>query len=554
MVYARENAVPGLAGRLLGVVVIAAVVSAWAPRSYGGEQEFSHPKINSPRTTARQLRTAGDRSSAYGRIEPVDRDGAVCGDGTCDIADGEDFRSCADDCSSSDDRADLFAQELELAAFTVAEGIYRVFEASHCATLEFCWANNPTSPYGYFLIPTAEDEPDPDPEGRFPNESGMRSIFRLQPDEAIVYVGTTPPPSPYFSFTAYVFNRFDPDRTGDPPYDDRAETFASLGDSLNHLTLNTSTHSEDTPFNEETVVILTADRAVDASIRRSLANAGFPETMVNTLIIPRFTLGDRAPLARMGYENEDDVFTVLVRIANPDALEPESDIRAYLDDPGGRVFRVRPQQPRGLDPFPFPPLRPQGTGMAESGVALNWLVRRIENRYPDFCTRTIVTIPAPFEDGYFCLDNLMPCFADCRDTPYLAGAFKLGPPPEAIIVAGNNHEKTGKASYVNITVTRLGDATAFQSVVLRDLAGSADVFIPAYPGNDDVWQVKLSRDCQGEPFCYDVSEEQAPMDAWSNIIIRAYLEPATGTSPIALPLRSAEIVFPRIIRVNCPPR
>jgi len=499
-----------------------------------------------------------ERSRRGGPVRRIDRlDGPAdidrCGDGVCDATAGEHFRNCPIDCSSLEDRVDLLRRELEWSAFDVGEGSFEIFEADDCATLDHCWANNPTSPYAFFLVPLGEGEPDPDPEGHWPNAAGMRSAIRLQPDEAIIYVGMTPPPSPYFSYTAYVFSRFDPTRGGDPPYGDRAETFASLGDSLNQLVLNTK-DDPDAPFNAENVVILTGDAGVDASLRGLLAVAGFPPSRVNTLVIPQFEADGVTPLARMGYANEDDVFGVLMRIANPDALVPGSDIRAWLDDPGGYVFRVRRRFARPLDPIPFPPLRPQGTGVAEDPIPLSRLVWQIENRYFDFCIWSMVSMPAPFEDGYFCLDNLMPCFADCRDTPYLFGTLRLGAPPEAIIVAGHNHEKTGKASYVNITVTRISDATAFYSIVLRDLEGSAAEYMGDHPDADDVWQVKLSRDCRGEPFCYEVTEDQVPPDEWFNLIVRAYLEPATQTSPKVLPVRSSELVLPRIIKVNCEPR
>jgi len=545
----------GVENVLIAMALVALAVGD-THRSVAVAPESRNPKIESESKVTRWIRPDSDRSMPLDRVQRVDgpADNDDCGDGTCDAVHGEHFRNCPDDCSSLDDRADLLRNELKLAAFTVDEGSFEIFETRDCETLDHCWANNPTSPYAFFLVPLGDGEFDPDPEGRSPHGPGMRSIFRLQPDEALVFVGTTPPPSPYFSFTAYVFNRFDPGRGGDPPYGDRIETFASLGDSLNHLTLNTADGTADVPFNAETVVIVTGDRGVDASLRRLLATAGFPDSMVNTVVIPRFEADGVTPLARMGYENEDDVFNVLVRIANPDALEAGSDIRAWLDDPGGRVFRVRRRRPHALEPFAFPPLRPQGTGIAEDPIPLNWLVRGIEDRYLALCTRTMISIPAPFEDGYFCLDTLMPCFADCRDTPYLFGTFKLGPPPEAIIVAGQNHERTGKASYVNVTVTRISDATAFYSIVLRDLESSADLYISDRPDKDEVWQVKLSRDCREEPFCYEVSEGQVPTDEWFNIILRAYLEPATRTSPIARPVRSAEIVFPRFIKVNCAPR
>ena len=33
------------------------------------------------------------------------------------------------------------------------------------------------------------------------------NMFRLRPDEAVLYLGPTPPPCDYFSYTAFVFLR-----------------------------------------------------------------------------------------------------------------------------------------------------------------------------------------------------------------------------------------------------------------------------------------------------------------------------------------------------------
>jgi hypothetical protein len=240
-----------------------------------------------------------------------------------------------------------------------------------------------------------------------------------------------------------------------------------------------------------------------------------------------------------------------MRIAHFDAQTPGTEIRNWLDQPGGRVFRVRPRT--ALDPFPFQPLRPEGDGQSESPSALQALTREIVNQHPLGCAEVNVALPAIKEDGYFCLEHMVRCYADCRDTPYMGGQFKLGPAPEAIIVAGVDHELTGKAAYVNVTVTRISDITAFYSVGLGDLVGSADVYIPDRADRHGVWQVKFARECNGEPFCFEVTEEQVAVDSWLMIVVRAYLEVATGTSSKAFPYRESEIAFPRMIKVNCGP-
>lgn len=432
----------------------------------------------------------------------------------------------------------------------VDEGRFEIFHPEDCAKLPRCWANNPTTPYGFFLLPMAPGEPDPDPAEIGPTRGNLRSIWRLLPNEAVVFIGITPPQCPYFSFTHYIFSRFSPELSGPPPYDDRVEIFASLGDSVNNVTIQTSATESEEPYGRETALIITSDAGTERLVRQELAKAGMPDGMVNTLIIPQFEAGGVTPLARMGYSNEADTFGMLMRIAHFDAQVPGTAIRNWLEYPGGRVFRVRPRT-NSVEPHDFPPLRPEGTGDSESADALQALVRGVLAAHPAACVEMNIAAPAIKEDGYFCIEHMVHCYADCRDTPYMAGSFRLGPAPEAIIIAGANHEMTGKAAYVNITVTRVIDVTAFYSVVMRDLVGSADVYIPGHPGRDSVWQVEFARQCDGEPFCFEVTEEQVPLDSWLMVVVRAYLEPATGTSARAVPYRESEVVFPRMIKLNC---
>ncbi|MBI1824777.1 MAG: hypothetical protein HY287_14030 [Planctomycetes bacterium] len=441
-------------------------------------------------------------------------------------------------------------QQLVSAGFNVAQGEFVIFEAADCATLPHCWSNNPTSPYGFFLTPLGDGEPDPDPQNIGPGSPKLRSMFRFQPDEAIVFIGVTPPQSPYYSFTPYVFSRFDPTSTGSPPYDDRVETYASLGDSLNQLVLNTSAGRDEDSFSKETVVIVATDEGVDRAIRAALVRSGFPDAMINTLVLPRFEADGLTSKIFLGYENEADLFNILIRIANPDALTPGTPIRAWLDDPEGYVFRVRPQKRPTLQPFPLPARRLQGTGATEDGSTLNHLVQAIQLSFPVLMTDVKIGVPSVHENGDLCLQQMIPCFADCHDTPYLGTVEKLGPPPDAIIVAGINYELDNQAEYVNITVTRISDQTAFYSVVMRDLIGSADEYIPNDPDRGSVWQVKFSRNCRGEPFCFEVTQDQVPSNEWMTIVVRAYLQPATQTSPKALPAQDSEIIYPRVIKVH----
>jgi hypothetical protein len=449
-------------------------------------------------------------------------------------------------------RAEALRARIEQDGFDFDEGSLETFEAQDCAEVEYCWANNPSAPYGFFLFPLGPGEPDPDPELRGPYTGTRRSVFRLLPNEAIVLMGRTPPPSPYFSFAAYVFSRHTPIGRGAPPYDDRVEVFASIGETQNQLTLETSAGAGESAFDQETALVITADEGTDLAIRERLRDAGFADEMINTLVLPRIGPDGVSGWARMGYANEDDLLTVLMRVAHPDALRPGSAIRAWLDAPPVRVFRVRPPEDSQLLPFGHPPLRVRGTGESERLAPLNRLVGGILDEYHPACVEMELAKPARHENGAFCLENMIPCFADCRDTPYLGRRVQLGPGPEdAVIVAGVDHEKTGKASFVNVVLTRLSDGTGLRSVVMRDLAGSGAAYLRWHPNGDAVWYVKFARRCDRDPYCFELTEREAPAGSWLAVVTRAYLEPATKTAAKTTPAVDSEIVFPRIIYVDC---
>ncbi len=477
----------------------------------------------------------------------------LCGDGVCDAQTAETFGTCPRDCRELDDRADYFKGLLQSTLASVDEGVFSIFEAADCADIPSCFFNNPASPYGRPHFRPAPGEPDPDPSNLFGSPRGMQYLhpnYRLQPGEAIVWIGRTPPDCPYFSFTGYVLSRFDPEAMGTPPYDDRVTVFASLGDSENQLTLKTGARPGESAFDQESVLIVTADRNADRAIRSGLVRAGFSESMINTLVLPRFKADGVTPKIQMGYENDADIFTIMMRIASPDVLQPGTAIRAWLDDPGSRVFRIRPTEPFPLDPFPLPTLRPHGNGVSEDSGTLDQLVRRIQNAYGDNQTQARIALPNQTDHGDYCLDHLSECNGDCRDAQYMATAFRLGAEPEAIIVAGRNHETSEKASYVSITAARVDGQTAFYSIFLDELRGSANAYLPNHPDAENLWQMTFARTCHGAPYCYELSEEQIPVDGLVGIIVRAVLDPSTGTSPKGFPVEESELVFPRVIKVH----
>ena len=80
--------------------------------------------------------------------------------------------------------------------------------------------------------------------------------YKLKENEAIIYLGWTPPPMVYFSYQTFLAGRF---------YKDAFHRiFGNLGDTINICTIDTGESIEEdtegTNFNAPTIIISTPDR------------------------------------------------------------------------------------------------------------------------------------------------------------------------------------------------------------------------------------------------------------------------------------------------------
>ena len=128
-----------------------------------------------------------------------------------------------------------------------------------CCTCQLpsCYSNNRSSRYGFFALPPSPSQ-DPalkNPYAEWFTESqnlpaNWSFAWRLESDEAVVFIGKTPPKVEYFGFTAYLYDRYvagmgamsdctyvddqgQPQRRVQPPsVQSRYPVFASLGDTL----------------------------------------------------------------------------------------------------------------------------------------------------------------------------------------------------------------------------------------------------------------------------------------------------------------------------------
>jgi len=435
--------------------------------------------------------------------------------------------------------------------------------------LPSCWGNNPSSTYGAYVLPPAPGQTALNPwaEAFSTAEQPNWSCFwRLRPDEAIVFIGQTPPTMTYFGFVSYLF-----DRAGTPPANpacsprppsvaNRApEVFSSLHDTLNPLTIKTA-WGRGQPFAKATIIITAADKGTAAAVRSALLRAGYPDSIINLDVIP-------SAIVKLGIDQAADSFQSVIRLS---PLDPTAQaVHDYMANPG-TVWRVTPTivtPADQLDPLPVPRLRVRGTGHTELDLlpAVEELRQAILDVYAD--DYDYLEIPSvDFMEGYSALQANENALGDNRDTVFLVnGPFTSPDVPyllgedEFIVVYGVNHAATGKATYSNFAVTGGKLNVGAGSVRSEFFPGSAEDYLPHSTITPKLYAWTIRRQQTGPGaggplaiHCLEIGSdcEQAgiPVDEPLRVVFRAYLEKATRVGP-AYP----ELVHDRTIKFTPKP-
>jgi len=389
------------------------------------------------------------------------------------------------------------------------------------------------------------------------NDETLEEVLQLEPDEAIVMLGVTPPAVNYFGYHAFLWSKTYPDSKREP-------MFATLGDAVNNATIRTLGTG---PYDSPVAMIFTPDRRTDARIRAALLRAGYPAAIINTVVFP-------APMLNLGHGDDFDELRVVMRVGkwkNPDEggryMKNLSDLI--------HVFRVSPATPTQLDPFPVPALRVRGTGKTEMDLRnkLDQLRQDIIDANPGLYAKDIPVIPNWYE-GYDYIQRGVNPGADSRDAFFLSAGylpehglldkFTLAD-DEFLVVYGPNHVATGKATYMNVNVYASEQADkpvelSIGQVFDGHLAGTA---WPYWRGNDAaadlLYAYKFSRNCAGEDNCLTLSADDYNSDGKTcftvdsgtvmGVISRMYLEPATSVGPA-----KPEIVYDRVLKFSPRPQ
>jgi len=370
------------------------------------------------------------------------------------------------------------------------------------------------------------------------NTPGLIQGWQLNPDEAVVLVIKTPPECTYFSFCGFIFYKY---------YDkeqQRKWVWTSFNDPLNNLTIKTSgtpDGAKGNPFNQDTIIIITADKGTDQRIRSAAVSAGYSESIINTYIVP-------SSMVKLGTGPEFDTMVVAQRMA---LFADEKAGQEYINTVVAGI-KVTPKTAIKLDPLPAPELRVRGTGKTEIDLrpALEELRKAILTKYSGLAAKELKTY-VWLTESYDAVQTETYVAGESRDTVYLrSDTLTLGNDPnEFVIVYGVNHAATGKATYANSNFYGEAAWNGVTGIYSTEYAGSAEQYLPGNPLAKYLYVCKFARSCGSEKTCIAVPTGPKAHGVAFNepafIGFRAYMEPATRVGPI-----NTELLYDRVIKFS----
>jgi len=463
---------------------------------------------------------------------------------------------------------EAFKQALEQDGFTVQQGGLGNFDFMklyNSGVFPSAYGNNPATQYLVYLVPPPSGQEVRGIISEILKVLGVTANITpfpsLSPDEALVFVGRTPPECRYFSFDHSLMERTYGNET--------RWIFANLADTVNNLVINTEGTPNGTagnPYNQTTIVVTTADKGIDRRIRAAAQSAGYSEGIINTQVLP-------SAMLNMGVENNSDTFAVTIR---PSLFIDKQVGENYIANKPGIVFRITPNESTELEPYGYPELRVRGTGTTEFDLMddLEELRMAILDKYSGLNATelpTSIIVPVGSDAIQRDIDSIGPC----NDACYLWSANQTisSPTPpfpdtsqyydfvrdpaitlgndsnEFLIVYGVNHVATGKAMYQNFGLYGADVWNGVGMISDLDFNGTAEEYLPDNPNAKYLYVYKVARNCGDDPHCYELPYDMGgygiDLDQPLFIFWRMYMEKATKTGP-----SYSEIVYDRAIKFD----
>jgi hypothetical protein len=163
-------------------------------------------------------------------------------------------------------------------------------------------------------------------------------------------------------------------------------------------------------------------------------------------------------------------------------------------------------------------------------------------------------VSGPDLDGYACLDafdrlveqgqadalaQATWCNGDTRDAKYLSSPKAPLGWGEALYLVGVNHERSGVASYLGIAVHDQQTSAGLASVFGVSLRGSAKAYLPAEI-EQRFYVLRIAHACGERPYCLPIGD--VPLRHDLSVVVRAYVNPATGVGPASADLLPARVI------------
>jgi hypothetical protein len=441
--------------------------------------------------------------------------------------------------------ADAFVQSLQNNGFSIQEGklgAVDVFSMVQAGVLQNANYQNAGAAYLAPMLPAAPGQEAPcyfSDAAVETDDAGLFIDWRIQPYEAVILVGKTPPKCAYYGYDGDIATRWS-EQTGTP-----ARLFGNYGDAINPLVIKTDGPGGD-PYEANTMIIMSADRGVNAGVRAAAEEAGYSPDIINDYVIP-------PQLLDLGLGKESDTLLLLHRFAYP---EDEQAGQAYLQNPTMRVFRATPQVPPQPDLYDMPIGRVRGNGdfrELELSHTVEKLRQAILDRYGGLASQELTTAPWG-ADGLDAIQEMQNGYGPGRDAQYLkCGQFTLADDPNEFAIAyGINHAAIGKATYTSISVYGTVQDNGVTSAWNGMYAGTAEEYLPDDPNAQYLYVWKFARSANGDPQVTEVPFNQGiygiDLDQPMFLGFRVYLEPETKTGPIA-----TELYYDRVIKFSKQP-
>lgn len=464
----------------------------------------------------------------------------------------------------ADWRLGKFSDLLQSEGFTVQTGDTKTanpFQWVDNMLMDSCAANNAGQYYKLLPVPLL-------PEEDVTNKD--LAVFMMRPDEAIIYVGPTPPACDYFSFTQMLVTRHK-----NPIIAKGDWLFASLGDPLNNFLIQTETGAQ---FAANTIVIFTPDRGIYQTVSAAARQAGYPGSMINLAVIPSSVLN-------LGISPQSDSLTVQLRTAN--FVDPNAENDYLNNDNYATLLRITPNYPVTLQPYAWPNPRNREVGPEGGSLNFNYALKAgLERLKAAILAKTPHARSQSYDQSsrwwYDSRDVVQdnpasPAYrqnvaGESSDTTYLRTSgngvdpdnFTFGK-NDMVVVYGVNHTATGLATYnsfgiygewltnVNCIPFYIWGANdpiwnGVAGMTNHDFTGSADYYIPGDPMAPYLYAVRVVRGAipPGDRYCVSVPE---PTKAWwvtpgvpgtsdgigldqpMTVGYRAYVNPITKSGP-----------------------